>query len=242
MAYGYLGGSLRNLERIASGFLGDDAPLGSPLADPGVPASSGERYGAGWRSRTLADGSTMAWHSGMVPGYTATIMLWPEEDLGLVTLQNASGPWHAESLLAGPMALADDVASAGSGTAWSMTPDPLYPAALGMLTLLTAILTWWAVEAARSRPTRRRLAATMAALVAVVIGTGYLVQTDLVRQITLWFPDLAAVLALDALLLVVLIVATLAPLRHAGGRSRPVSPAPETQRGQVDQPAEPLPR
>lgn len=191
VAYGYLGGSVRDLELVARGFLGDDPALGSPTADDGVPASSGERYGAGWRLRHLPDGSTMAWHSGMVPGYVTTVMLWPERDLGLVTLQNVCDLWQASDLLAGPWEVA-----AALGTAVTVPAREssfVYPLALGIATFATVLAWSAALRALAGRGGRRWMwflatATTLGVVLAVpMAGVPW-------RQVWLWAPDLAVLL------------------------------------------------
>lgn len=196
LAYSYLGGSLTDLEDVARGFLGAAPALGSPTSDAGVATGSPDRYGAGWRIRDLPDGSHLAWHSGTVPGYVTTMMLWPERDLALVTLQNASGVGQAESLLAGPIRLATGLVPETTLTA--QDASPLYPGGLALLGGL-AVLTW---AAALLRPSGSRLAllgwiaaaVSVLALVATHLGTGSVGGIPW-RQAWLWAPDAAGLAA-----------------------------------------------
>lgn len=202
IAYGALGGSLRDLAAVAAGFLGDTPPLGSPIADPGVPTTSIDRYGAGWRVRALPDGTSLAWHSGMVPGYVTTIMVWPQRQLAAVTIQNVSGVWHAESLLAGPMELAKALVPPTTLRAEAGSP-PVYVTTLAVAGAV-ATLTW--LLALRSPPgwARRRrgprrwvgalgwgsalLAVAAVACAAPSLGLPW-------HQAWLWLPDVTALLA-----------------------------------------------
>lgn len=230
--YGYLGGSLRDLEAVARGYLGADPPLGSPTRDAGVATPSGERYGAGWRLRSLPDGTTFAWHSGMAPGYSATLMVWPERGLALVTMTNLSGPWHAELLLAGPMELAARLAptdpangsAAGSGSGASAGPsqgpsrsvDAFYPALVGTLTAALVLL-----GAAVARPPRRLGLVVLGLGIAGVAGGGWAIASGWARQAWLWAPDVTA-LAVAAIALSLVAGARAATRRRrAAARRRP---------------------
>lgn len=248
--YGYLGGSLRDLEAVARGSLGADPPLGSPTRDAGVATPSGERYGAGWRLRSLADGTTFAWHSGMAPGYSATLMVWPERGLALVTMTNLSGPWHAEPLLAGPMELAARVAptdpangsaagsgsgaSAGASHGPSRSVDALYPALVGTLTAALILL-----GATVARPPRRLGIVLLALGVAGLAGVVWAVANGWARQAWLWAPDVTA-LAVAAIALSLVAGARATTRRRPSGeqtsRRRPsAEKAPVDGRGDPPQ-------
>ena len=227
VAYGYLGGSLTDLERVAQGFVGATPALGKPTRDDGVATGSLDRYGAGWRLRDLSDGTRLAWHSGMVPGYVTTVMIWPERDLGLVTLQNASGLGHAESLLAGPIRLASALVPATTLTAQT-GPQPLYLATLTTLGALT-ILTWAAALRGPSGSRRSTIgwsvaAIAMLALVATHLATGSIAGI-LWRQAWLWAPDAAALTAASGVAVLLSAARALSAGRAASRTHRPARPA-----------------
>lgn len=197
VAYGYLGGSLLDLEAVASAFLRGDTGSGDPLADGGVAASSGERYGAGWRIRDLPDGTRMAWHSGMVAGYFTTVMLWPERDLGLVTMQNLSGPWHAGALLSGPMQLGSQLTGVDLG---GSTESVVYPVVVGSATFVAALTVLAAFAAWRRVPGRRARVAWSAAVLASAAPAAWAAFSGIpVRQVWFWVPDVALLAALVVL-------------------------------------------
>lgn len=244
--YGYLGGSLRDLEAVARGSLGADPPLGSPTRDAGVATPSGERYGAGWRLRSLADGTTFAWHSGMAPGYSATLMVWPERGLALVTMTNLSGPWHAEPLLAGPMELAARLAptdpptgaangsGAGAGQGPSRSVDALYPALVGTLTAALVLLV-----ATVARPPRRL---DIVVLALGIAGGGWAIASGWARQAWLWAPDVTALAA--AAIALSLVAGARAAARPRPGDQQAASrrPTAEPARLRPDRPGGPSTR
>lgn len=232
LAYGYVGGSLTDLAAIARGYLGTRPALGSPRRDAGVATPSGERYGLGWRLHAQSDGSVVAWHSGMVPGYVATIMVWPERDLALVTMQNASGVLHAESLLSGPLRLAAAVGPGGAPWPSPDAPrgvDPVYPVALGVATAVAGTIWWLALRPGPRAPRRRRMWgwAAAATLFGGLVAAGLWWSGVPLRQAWLWLPDVTVAVALAGLAIVVgLARACLAPnakLQHGPHRREPVT-------------------
>jgi D-alanyl-D-alanine carboxypeptidase len=103
--FGYLGGGLDDGVALVRALLADaDDPrtprlLGAQTLEhmwrPAVPTSSAS-YGLGWRTASDPDAETgnhdrgrLVWHSGATPGYFATILMAPEDGLGIVVLANA---------------------------------------------------------------------------------------------------------------------------------------------------------
>lgn len=226
-AYGYLGGSVDDLAHVAAPHLPGATPaLPTPHVADGVAAgSSGERYGLGWRLRPLPDGSTLAWHSGTVPGYFAVVLLWPERGRALVVLQNASGVFHEEALLAGPLDAAAAVGPTG-GLAAAARPTGASPAHVPTLLSLgglTVLVTWLALRPLwrRGRPGRAGTLAwwAAAALAPAAVVLGSRAAGFPASHAALWAPDIAALAALPLLALPVGAVVRAARRRRAGAPS-----------------------
>ncbi|MCC3763185.1 beta-lactamase family protein [Glycomyces sp. TRM65418] len=140
-SYGYLGGTVTDLERFAVAQLGDGSPVLSPESLAAMHAGAAEvsdsiDYGLGWRvdSRNEDLGTSTVWHTGAAPGFAAGVLLLPELDRALVVAQNRYGHFE-EGPLIGTMLGA--VRMLAGGEAGATSGDPLYPV---MLTVLSALV------------------------------------------------------------------------------------------------------
>jgi D-alanyl-D-alanine carboxypeptidase len=104
LPFGYLGGTLDDGTALVRTLLDDAHPARrAGLLDVQTleqmwqarVAAAGASYGLGWRTDTHPDveeGSDtdvrLVWHSGATPGYFATVLMAPEDDLGIVVLAN----------------------------------------------------------------------------------------------------------------------------------------------------------
>lgn len=99
LPYGYLGASLTDLTRLVEAELAGGRLSGEQVLDPAVVRLTQEpredvaadSYRYGWREGEL-DGVRTLWRSGATPGYFATVLLVPDEEVGVVVLQNAYSP------------------------------------------------------------------------------------------------------------------------------------------------------
>lgn len=224
LGYGYLGGTLEDLQHVARGFLGARPALGSPTADRGVPASGGERYGAGWRLRSLPDGTTLAWHSGTAPGWFTTIFVWPERELALVTVQNASGLLEEDALLDGPQRLA--AALAPTGRPLADAPPGIAPTHIAGVVGLGAVAALTGVTAS-TRHRRRRPVVGVTLLVLAGLAAGAVAASGIPpRQFGLWVPDLAVAATLAWLGVAAAGLRLLQRPRRPPRRARPTAEGP----------------
>jgi CubicO group peptidase (beta-lactamase class C family) len=241
--YGYLGGDLDDLAAFAAPHLRAGATAGGravlrpetaalmrrPAVLTGGRAAS---YGLGWRVGGLpAPLDTAVWHTGGVPGYSATLFLLPERGLALVLLQNLYGVLHdaavmevgfgAARLLAGATA-PDGRASAAPYliAVWGVTGVAVALA----LAVARTVLLLRRPHPAVSPP--RRVAATVGWWgVGLLPGIGLLVLGGRVplRQVWTWTPDvflaLCAAAAAGAVLVVLRLVAAVRPRGDGGGGS-----------------------
>ncbi len=211
--YGYLGGTLTDLAAFARASLGDDIDL-----DAAIPTGAGKSYGLGWRSWTV-DGTDipMVWHGGAAPGYSAQVILLPEQ--AIVFTANAYGPFQESALLEIGFGLAE--------RALGLSPsepvvDHTYRTILAALVAVTMVGLGAVVRAIRLllRPiasSRWAIAANLVVwllvLGAILIGFGLVLPARAeieLSQLFLWAPDVAA------LVFVILgLVALLLPLRIA---------------------------
>ena len=99
LPYGYLGASLDDLTHLVEAELDEGRYAGARALDPTAVRLTQEpreqveedAYRYGWRESEV-DGLRTLWHSGATPGYFATVLLVPDEELGVVVLQNAYSP------------------------------------------------------------------------------------------------------------------------------------------------------
>jgi CubicO group peptidase (beta-lactamase class C family) len=139
-SYGYLGGTVTDLERFATAHLGDGSPVVSPESLAAMHTGAAEvsdliDYGLGWRvdSRNEDLGTTTVWHTGGAPGYAAGILLLPEIDRAIVIVQNRYAHFE-EGALIGTMLGAARMLAGGEPAA--AEGDLLYPGLLTVLSLL----------------------------------------------------------------------------------------------------------
>lgn len=222
-AYGYLGGSVEDLaryaadqlagRRFASRVLGADSIAAQHTGQ--APVADGQRYGLGWRDD---DGSAdldtrTVWHGGAVQGYQAMVVLLPEQDRGIVVLQNVYGSFQDGELAAAGLGAARILAG---GQPDAVASDSTYVwvlCGLGavVLTVLGALA--WTVRrllrptAARSR---RRVVASRAVWIGAALALAWLAAFvapaaagGSLRIAPLYAPDVAG-------LLIAVIVAALA--------------------------------
>ncbi|MGO1972276.1 MAG: serine hydrolase domain-containing protein [Propionibacteriaceae bacterium] len=214
VSYGYLGGSLTDLARFAQLNLAGGTVDGKRVLEeaslqqawaPSVDMSGDgtEAYGLGWRSKHLAGGSKIIWHSGAAPGYFAHVILLPEQQRAVVLLQNAHGELQAADEYAAGFGVADLLAG---GTPAPITTGWTYPLAITLLT--AAVLAAFGVIAstlvglARGTTPGRHRALRGAGWVTLALALG----ASLVAlprwagipldQIALWNPDLAVLVHL----------------------------------------------
>ncbi|MEO3849375.1 serine hydrolase domain-containing protein [Streptomyces sp. B8F3] len=233
-AYGYLGGTVRDLARFAAAHLDGGTYDGTRVLTPASvaqmhrgTADSGDtqRYGLGWRDDTRNDDldTRTVWHTGGAPGYHAMLVLLPDADRALVVLQNAYGYFQAADLNAAGFGAARILAGGDPGPAPGDAPYTAFLALLtAVLTLTTAATAWSAyriLRPARTSRTRRRIlttagcwtlaALTTAALAGIAAPRAFGVDLRLIR---LYAPDLGWLLTLTALT-----ACTLAAVRLTAG-------------------------
>lgn len=219
-AYGYLGGTVRDLARFAAAHLGGGTLDGVRVLAPGSvarmhrgTADSGgtQRYGLGWRDDTRNDdlGTRTVWHTGGAPGFHAMVALLPDADRAVVVVQNVYGYFQAGDLNAAGFGAARILAGGDPEQPPGDAPyTPFLVALAAVLTLTTAATAWTAfrlVRPATGRRTRRRVLAatgawTLAALTAAAlagIAAPRSFGVDL-RLIRLFAPDLGWLLTLTA--------------------------------------------
>lgn len=199
--YGYVGASLDDLTHFVAAELNRGRYAGQRVLDPAAvrltqepsedPPDDGYRYG--WRADELGGWPTL-WHSGATPGYFATVLLAPEEELGVIVLQNAYGPARDGQL----NEVASNIVRILRGEPpRDVGPDPLLTWAPWLL-LGTAVAVLSATVASTMRtrrrvPSRRRSLGWMAAagcLGGVAVLLPRFMGADFARA-RLWTPDLA---------------------------------------------------
>ncbi|MGS2810535.1 serine hydrolase domain-containing protein [Nocardia sp. MW-W600-9] len=205
--YGYLGGTLTDLAAFARASLGDDVGL-----DGAVPTGTGKSYGLGWRRWTLEGTDVpMVWHGGAAPGYSAQVIVLPEQ--AIVFTANVYGTFQESALLEIGFGLAERALGLAPS---APSADHTYRAILAALVALlvagiaAVVRALWLL----ARPiasSRRRIAANLAVWLlvpgAVLVGFGIVLPMRAgigLSQLFLWTPDIAtlvfAILGLAALL------------------------------------------
>lgn len=208
VAYGYLGGTLRDAAAFAAGALGGSTGVISDEQRASMfrgetSTGAGREYGLGWRLWSLPGTETpIVWHGGAVPGYFAQVVLLPEQNRAVVLLANSYSPLHESRFLHTGFGLARLLVT--------VTPAPddsagrVYPVALAGLSLCLALLLALNVRTLRLitrrpadgplwRPIAIGLTWVLAAAVALY-GLGLLLpasQGTTLPQLVLWTPDLA---------------------------------------------------
>lgn len=214
---GYLAGSVADLAAYARTQL-----TGGPvLTDQErtllhTPRAGDKNYALGWRtSQVPGTSKPMIWHAGAAPGYQAAILLLPQRGQAVVVLQNAYGPFHDALLLDTARGIASLLADS---TPEHHDVDPVYPAALAGLGLVTALLFAFTIGTAirlfrGPKPGSRKrrligLALTLLTLGAVAFALvslpGFAGVTR--GQLALWAPDLSWLVHAGLALAVVLAV------------------------------------
>ncbi|MFD3686435.1 serine hydrolase domain-containing protein [Nocardiopsis sp. NPDC058631] len=211
-AYGYLGGDLDDLAALASLYLreGGDVLSADSFAlmsrEQTTNGGAGTGYGLGWRVGGLdapLDGAV--WHSGAAPGYSAMLLLLPEDGLALVMQQNNHGLLHdaaSMDVLFGASAML-----AGAPEPGDAPSRAVYLLAVAVTTglavwLLAAVV---AATAALRRPRAGAVAPPPAAtafrvvlgLLPVAAGAALLSVTGVDGALA-WLPDIALSLAAAA--------------------------------------------
>lgn len=194
LAYGYLGGSARQLALIGRS-------VAAELAHPGAGCSpaklattastrlaNGDGYGLGWRISTW-NGQRVLWHAGAVSGYATFFAVLPDSGDVVAVLQNAYGPLHDERLLTpGVDAVRTLVGQAPVGVHQPVA----YWAALVTMAVAMVLLGIGVVRAPRGRAGAIVRLAVGGALIAVVALVPRLAGLGSWRVAWLWLPDLTA--------------------------------------------------
>lgn len=237
VAYGYLGGTLRDAAAFASGALGGSTGVISDdqrasMFRGETSTGTGREYGLGWRLWSLPGTETpIVWHGGAAPGYFAQVILLPEQKRAVVLLANSYSPLHESRYLHTGFGLARLLATG--------TPAPddsagrVYPAALTALALCLALLLALNVRTLRLitrrpadgplwRPIALGLARVLVAA-GVLYGLGSMLpasQGTTLPQMVLWTPDLAWLVYGILLLTATLLLArTVLAVRTVRGRT-----------------------
>jgi hypothetical protein len=186
------------------------------LHTPRADVTDNKNYALGWRtSQVPGTNEPMIWHAGAAPGYQAAILLLPQRGQAVVVLQNAYGPFHDAPLLDTARGIASLLAGS---TPEHHDVDPVYPAVLAGLGLVTALLFAFTIGTAirlfrgpKPGPRRRRLIGlglTLLTLGAVAFALASLPGFAGVSrgQLALWAPDLSWLVHAGLTLAVVLAV------------------------------------
>ncbi|MGW6057894.1 serine hydrolase domain-containing protein [Streptomyces sp. NPDC055189] len=244
--YGHVGGSIKDLARLALAELGGGSLDGrrvlsaKGIADTqrGHVESSADRYGLGWSVGTLAGtGERMVWHDGALPGYQAMLVMLPDSDRAVIVLQNAYYQLRAKEFGDAAIGTAQLLSGADPRT----TPTDGFAVALpwATATLATLLLLSLAAPAlrrrpgrraaARSRSRRRIISTTIASTTAALTLATLLWQLPATLDGTLpmallWLPDvgwgLVVAIALALLLAVERTVLGVLDLRRGRGPAR----------------------
>ncbi|WFE44101.1 serine hydrolase domain-containing protein [Verrucosispora sp. WMMD1129] len=244
VSYGYLGGSLRDAVAFARANLDGSAVLSAEqratLVRPVATTGDGRSYGLGWRTwPVFGSDQAMVWHSGAAPGYQAGIVVLPEQDRAVVVLQNAYGSFQENQLLDTSWGLASILSGAVPETHGN---EPSYAALLSGLSLVCLLLltavagSLWRVARPVAAGSRRRLLGLVAWLVALLlVGAGLLALPSYfgvtLGQVSLWAPDLAALLGAGLLLVAVLLLARAAVTVRIWRRAAELDPSTAPEAG-----------
>jgi CubicO group peptidase (beta-lactamase class C family) len=231
-SYGYLGGTVTDLARFAMVQLSEGRRGSTQVLDPAsvelmqhgtVRVTDAQHYALGWRddSRVAGPGTRSVWHGGASPGYQAIVVLLPEQNRGIVVVQNIYGIFQDRQLAATGLHAARLLAG---GEPEDISGDGTYPA---LLTVLVAVLVAAIGATGRAayrtlRPTttparRRRIligtaswtlgGLTLAFLAGILVPTTLGVNLSLIR---LWSPDIGWLLTAIAVAGLVLAATSLA--------------------------------
>lgn len=235
LPYGYLGASLDDLTHLVEAELDQGRYAGEQALDPTAvrltqePREDVEQdsYRYGWREDEL-DGVRTLWHSGATPGYFASVLLVPGEDLGVVVLQNAYSPARDAQL---NEAAANVVRILRGEPPREVGADPLLtwaPWVLVAIALAVVTVAGVSVQRSRGRGASRRRSlvwiagflglAAFAALLPRLLGADW-------ARARLWTPDVAIgiVAVLSACVLAALGQGVMALRRRPEPGSRPPS-------------------
>jgi CubicO group peptidase (beta-lactamase class C family) len=210
-SYGYLGGTVTDLAHFAMAHLNKgrygstrvlDAASVELMQHGTAQVTDLQRYGLGWRddTRTAGPGTRSVWHGGASPGYQAMIVLLPEQDLGIVVVQNIYGIFQDGQLAGTGLQAARLLAGGEPG---EVDGDPTYPVLLAVLVVVLAavagVIGWSVYRMVRpttTSPRRRRIVIGMVCWMLGGLGLAYLagilvpgtlgVRLSLIR---LWVPD-----------------------------------------------------
>ncbi|SDD03930.1 serine hydrolase domain-containing protein [Glycomyces harbinensis] len=172
-SYGYLGGTITDLQRFAEAMLDEErlagvvTPESVALMQTGaVEVNDTVDYGLGWRvdERNADLGTSTVWHTGGAPGFTAGVILLPELDRAVVVAQNRYG-YFQDAELVGTMLGAARMLAGGEPA--ETASDPLYPVLLVGLSLLIAASAFLVV-----RTFIRMGKARKASPAALIVGAG----------------------------------------------------------------------
>jgi CubicO group peptidase (beta-lactamase class C family) len=165
-SYGYLGGTVTDLQRFAEAMLDEERLAGVLTPESAALMHTGAAevnetidYGLGWRvdERNADLGTGTVWHTGGAPGFSAGVILLPELDRAVVVAQNRYGYFQDGELIGTMLGAARMLAG---GEVEEPGSDPLYPALLTGLCLLLAAAAFLLVrtflrlgKARKGRPT-----------------------------------------------------------------------------------------
>jgi CubicO group peptidase (beta-lactamase class C family) len=178
-SYGYLGGTVTDLERFATAQLRDGAPVLAPESVAAMHTGAAEvsdtiDYGLGWRVDSRNDdlGTTTVWHTGGAPGFSAGMILLPELDRALVVVQNRYGYFEDGPLIGAMLGAARMLAG---GEPEAVSGDPMYPVMLVALSALVigsvSFLVWTFTRIRKGpKPAKRPVAVLAGAVCWVVAG------------------------------------------------------------------------
>jgi CubicO group peptidase (beta-lactamase class C family) len=178
-SYGYLGGSVSDLERFAMAHLGDGAAVVSPeslaaMHTGGTEVGDQIDYGLGWRvdARNADLGTTTVWHTGGAPGFSAGILLLPELDRALVVAVNRYAHFEDGAIIGSMLGAARMLAG---GEPEAVEGDALYPVLLAVLSVLVVaavvLLVWTFVRIVKGpQPTSRHGVVVAGAVCWAVVG------------------------------------------------------------------------
>ncbi|GAA0584216.1 hypothetical protein GCM10009534_17880 [Kribbella sandramycini] len=212
---GYLVGSVEDLAAYARTQLTGgrvlDAKDRGLLHTSKVSVGYDNGYALGWRtSKVPGTDEPMVWHGGAAPGYQAAIVLLPKRNQAVVVLQNAYSPFHDAALMDTAMGTAALLIAAESER---NSTDPIYPALLAALSALAVTLLALVVATTlrlRRQPKPRSPGRRWAGLALTLLTLGALsyalagvlpgLAGVTLTQLSLWAPDLSALVYLAVLL------------------------------------------